>query len=221
MDVIKAKNAQYMKLGKPEARLQLVNDDDLAIISTYGAEYRGLINYYLLAGDVSRLTRVRWVMETSMLKTLACKYDSSVSKMAAKYRSTIETPHGPRRCFQASVERDGRKPLVARFGGIPLRRNKNAVLTDRKPAPVTFRRKELITGSERDGARCASTPARSKFTTSASSPTSTNRDGRNRRGWHSWPNGDARPSWSAKPATTPSTPATQPRHPRSSHRRAR
>lgn len=137
MDVIKAKNAQYMKLGKPEARLQLVNDDDLAIISTYGAEYRGLINYYLLAGDVSRLTRVRWVMETSMLKTLACKYDSSVSKMAAKYRSTIETPHGPRRCFQASVERGGRKPLVARFGGIPPRRNKNAVLTDRKPAPVT------------------------------------------------------------------------------------
>jgi group II intron reverse transcriptase/maturase len=144
MDVIKAKNAPYMKLGKPEARLQMVNDDDLAIISTYGAEYRGLINYYLLAGDVSRLTRVRWVMETSMLKTLACKYHSSVSKMAAKYRSTIETPHGPRRCFQASVERDGRKPLVARFGGIPLRRNKNAVLTDRKLAPVTFRRKELI-----------------------------------------------------------------------------
>jgi group II intron reverse transcriptase/maturase len=122
MDVIKAKNAPYMKLGKPEARLQLVNDDDLAIISAYGAEYRGLINYYLLAGDVSRLTRVRWVMETSMLKTLACKYDSSVSKMAAKYRATIETPHGPRRCFQASVERDGRKPLVwfCRWVRVPL-----------------------------------------------------------------------------------------------------
>jgi hypothetical protein len=143
-DVIKAKCAPYMKLGKPETRPRLVNDDDLAIISTYGAEYRGLTNYYLLASDVWRLGRVRWVMETSMLKTLACKYDSSVSKMAAKYRATIETPHGPRRCFQASIERDGKKPLVARFGGIPLRRNKYAVLTDREPVPVTFRRKELI-----------------------------------------------------------------------------
>ena len=31
-------------------------------------------------------------------------------------------PHGRRRCFQVSVERTGRQPLVARFGGIPLRR---------------------------------------------------------------------------------------------------
>jgi hypothetical protein len=30
------------------------------------------------------------------------------------------------------------------FGGLPLRRQHNAVLTDRKPAPVTIRPKELI-----------------------------------------------------------------------------
>lgn len=65
--------------------------------------------------------------------------------MADRYKATIATPSGPRRCFEASVEREGRKPLVARFGGIPLRRKKNAVLTDRTPAPVTVRRKELVT----------------------------------------------------------------------------
>jgi AI2M/AI1M-like, HNH endonuclease len=80
-----------------------------------------------------------------MLKTLACKHDSSVSKMAGRYRATIDTPYGPRTCFQVNVEREGRQPLVARFGGIPLRRKKNAVLTDRVPAPVTVRRKELVT----------------------------------------------------------------------------
>jgi group II intron reverse transcriptase/maturase len=142
--VIKAKCAPYMKLGKPERRSALVNNDDHTIVNTYGAEFRGLAQYYLLAGDVFRLSRVQWVMLTSMLKTLACKYDSSVSKMAAKYQATIETPHGPRRCFQATVERDGRKPLVARFGGLPLKRQKNAILVDRKPVPVTVRRKELI-----------------------------------------------------------------------------
>lgn len=144
-DVIKAKCAPFLVRGSPDLRSLLVNDDVHTIIRTYGDEYRGLVEYYLLAGDVYRLSRVRWVMETSLLKTLACKHGSTVSKMAARFKTTIQTPYGPRTCFQASVERDGRKPLVAQFGGIPLRRKKNAVLTDRYPLPVTVRRKELIT----------------------------------------------------------------------------
>ncbi len=144
--VIRAKCAPYMKRGKPERRTQLVNDDDYTIISTYGAEYRGIVQYFLLAGDVWRLDRLHWVMVTSMLKTLACKHDSTVSKMAARYQAAVETPHGPRRCFQVSVERgEGRKPLAARFGGIPLKRQKKAVLIDRQPVPAPARRKELIT----------------------------------------------------------------------------
>jgi group II intron reverse transcriptase/maturase len=143
-DVIKAKCASYLERGEPARRNPLVNEDDHAIIATYGAEYRGLVEYYLLAGDVSRLNRLEWVMTTSLLKTLACKHDSTVAKMAARYRATIPTPFGPRRCFQVSVERHGRKPLVARFGGIPLRRKRDAVLHDRDPPPVIVRRKELI-----------------------------------------------------------------------------
>jgi group II intron reverse transcriptase/maturase len=144
-DVIKAKCIPYLKLGKPEVRSQLVNEDDHTIVATYGAEYRGLVNYYLLAGDVWRLNKVRWVMVTSLLKTLACKYDSTVSKMAARYTTTIPTPRGPRTCLQATVARTGRKPLTATFGGIPLKRQTKAVLTDRKPAPdIIIRRKELI-----------------------------------------------------------------------------
>jgi group II intron reverse transcriptase/maturase len=142
--VVKAKSAPYLMRGKPEHRPRLMNLDDHIIISTYGAEYRGLVQYYLLAGDVWRLSRVHWVMLTSMLKTLAAKHRSTVTTMARKYQATVDTPHGPRRCFQVSVERDGRKPLVARFGGIPLRRQKKAVLTDRQAVPVTVRRKELI-----------------------------------------------------------------------------
>ena len=48
-----------------------MNLPDRLIISTYGAEYRGITQYYLLAGDVWRLNRLEWVAETSMLKTLA------------------------------------------------------------------------------------------------------------------------------------------------------
>jgi group II intron reverse transcriptase/maturase len=140
---IKTACSRYLQRGKPAHRTRLVNHDDHTIIATYGAEYRGLVQYYLPAGDIWRLNRLRWVMETSMLKTLALKHRSSVSKMARKYRSTIDTPHGRRRCFEARVEREGRKPLVARFGGIPLKRQKTATPVDRQPVPVTAR-KELI-----------------------------------------------------------------------------
>jgi hypothetical protein len=143
--VIKAKCTRYMQRGKPERRPELLNDEDHSIISRYGAEYRGIVQYYLLAGDVYRLDRLHWVMVTSLLKTLAGKYDSSVSKMARKYGATIETPHGPRKCLQVSVDRgEGRKPLVATFGGIPLRRQQNAILRDREPVLATSRRKELV-----------------------------------------------------------------------------
>ena len=144
-DVIKAKCAQHMRGGKPERRTGLMNEQDYAIISRYGAEYRGIVQYYLLAGDVWRLNRLHWVMLTSLLKTLAGKHGSSVSKMARKYAATIETPHGQRKCMQVRVERDeGRKLLVATFGGIPLRRQKNAVLIDRQPVREPARGSELI-----------------------------------------------------------------------------
>ncbi|MGV9386189.1 HNH endonuclease [Nonomuraea sp. NPDC003707] len=103
------------------------------------------MRYYLLAQDVFRLGRLQWVMETSMLKTLAGKHRSTVNKMARKYKTTIESPTGPRRVFQVTVERDrGRKPLVARFGGIPLKRQRTAVLTDQRPVMNSTRRNELI-----------------------------------------------------------------------------
>ena len=64
--------------------------------------------------------------------------------MAARYKAKIETPHGLRTCFEARVHRDGKKDLVARFGGIPLLRNKNGFIADPVPVPVPTPRKELI-----------------------------------------------------------------------------
>ncbi len=79
-----------------------------------------------------------------MLKTLAAKHRSTVTTMARTFKTVADTPHGPHTCFEASVDRDNRKPLVARFGGIPLRRQKRVALHDQLPIPVTVRRKELI-----------------------------------------------------------------------------
>jgi Type II intron maturase len=143
--VIRQRCALYMDNGKPAQRGGLLHDDDFTIVAKYGAEYAGLVQYYLLAHDVFRLGRLRWVMETSMLKTLAGKHRSTVTKMARQYKTTIESPAGPRTVFQVTVERDrGRKPLVARFGGIPLQRVRTAVLTDQRPVMASTRRNELI-----------------------------------------------------------------------------
>jgi len=137
--------ALYSDKGKPAQRGPLLHDDDFTIIAKYQSEYAGRVQYYLLAQDVFRLGRLHWVMETSLLKTLAGKHRSTVGKMAAKYKAVIDTPAGPRKCLQLVIERDrGRKALVARFGGIPLRRVRAAALTDQRPVMASAKRNELI-----------------------------------------------------------------------------
>jgi group II intron reverse transcriptase/maturase len=69
-DVVKAQCARYRQHGKPWHRPRLQNLSDYDIVRIYGAEYRGVVNYYLLAQDVWRLHTLQWNALTSMLKTL-------------------------------------------------------------------------------------------------------------------------------------------------------
>jgi Type II intron maturase len=142
--VIKAQCARYRQHGKPWHRPRLQNLDDYDIIRVYGAEYRGVVNYYLLAKDVWRLRTLRWYAETSMLKTLAAKHQSTVSKMANRYKAKAITGDGPRICFEARRKRRGKPDSVARFGGINLRQDRRAVITDPAPPRVRVPRKELL-----------------------------------------------------------------------------
>jgi hypothetical protein len=52
------------------------------------------------------LGKLRWVMETSMLKTLAEKHKSTVAKMARKYKAIVETANGSRTCFSDRLKID-------------------------------------------------------------------------------------------------------------------
>jgi group II intron reverse transcriptase/maturase len=143
-DVIKAQSARYRRRGKPSHRPRLQNLDDYDIVRKYGTEYAGVVNYYLLAQDVYRLSTLRWNAESSMLRTLARKHRSSVAKMAARHKAKIETSDGLRTCFEARKNREGKKDLVARFGGIILRQDRRAVIRDPAPAPADYPRKELV-----------------------------------------------------------------------------
>jgi group II intron reverse transcriptase/maturase len=113
--------ARYERNEKPIQRGELMLDSDFDIIARYQSEYRGYVQYYTLTQNLYQMNKLKWIMETSMLKTLANKYRSTVNTMVKKYQATFETPYGQMKGFRVIVERAGKKPLIAKFGGIPLR----------------------------------------------------------------------------------------------------
>jgi hypothetical protein len=143
--VIEQKCAMYMQRGKPAQRAPLIRESDYSILTKYQSEYRGIVQYYLLAHNVAWFGKLYWVAETSLLKTLAGKHRSTVTKMAKRHKATIETANGPKKCLQVVIHRgEDKKPLVARFGGIPLKRKQEAILVDRLPQFVMTNRSELL-----------------------------------------------------------------------------
>ena len=132
-DVIQKKCARYMRKGKAAHRNELINDADFSIISKYQDEYRGIVTYYKLAVNVSWFNKLHYVMQGSLLRTLARKHKTRLTAMKTKYKAQIDTPHGPMSGLRMEVAQEGKQPLVAQFGGIPLRRDKKAVLRDINP----------------------------------------------------------------------------------------
>ena len=135
----------YMEKGTPAHRYTLIHDEDYTIVARYQAEFRGVVQYYLLAHNVSHFGRLQWVMEWSLAKTLAAKHKTSCAKVFRRYKSTVHTEHGERKCLTVVKEQgNGKGPRLARFGGIPLKRKRQAVLTDQKPQRYRAERNELI-----------------------------------------------------------------------------
>jgi group II intron reverse transcriptase/maturase len=145
VDVIRAKCSKYMRRGKPIQRAERLSDSDFTIVAQYQAEYRGVVQYYLRAFNVHRLWKLHRVMKLSLARTLADKHRSSVRKMIRKYQTVVPSPHGTLKALEVIQPRGAdKKPLVARFGGIELRRQKHAVMNDRPPQVFNSLRSELI-----------------------------------------------------------------------------
>ena len=158
--VLKEKCRAYLARGKPTHRNRLIDESDFTIVATYQAEYRGLAEYYQLAHNRHCLSRLRWVMETSLLRTLARKHRSSVIKQRRRYRTRLQTSQGPRQGLQVVVERGAdKKPLVATWGGISLQRRKRAILTD-QPPEVKGNRSELLQRLLADACELCGSPDR-------------------------------------------------------------
>jgi group II intron reverse transcriptase/maturase len=143
-EVIRAKCARYLRHSKPYHLPQRLRETDFSLLTQYQAEYRGIVQYYLLAFNVHCLWRLQRVMRLSLAKTLANKYRSSVNKVLHKYQRTLVTPHGTQKVLEVTVcQGPDKKPLVARFGGIELRWQKHARLDDH-PTEVFNVRSEVV-----------------------------------------------------------------------------
>jgi len=132
-NVVQEKCKPYMAGGKPVHRTERTQDDVLSIIMQFQAEYRGLANYYRMALNLRDLSRLKWIMETSLTKTLAHKLKIRVTEVYRRFRTTIDTPQGPQSGLRAEKLRIGQKPLVATWGGISLARNMLAPINDNPP----------------------------------------------------------------------------------------
>ncbi len=122
---------KYTRNNKPHHRAELMVNSDYEIITTYQSEVRGLIQYYIMAHNLSqRLDKVKSMARFSLLKTLATKHKSTVSKIASKYSDTQAVNGRTYKVIRVSVEREGRPTLQAHFGGIPT-------IRDRFPSKIT------------------------------------------------------------------------------------
>lgn len=143
-DVVHARCRHYQRHGKPVHRTERIFDTDFSIVAQYQQEFRGLVEYYRLAYNLApRFSRLKQVMEQSLTKTLARKYRARVPKIYDRYQALLATPDGPRKGLRVTVERAGKRPLVAEWGGIALRRQPEAVL-DERPPRVWNARTELV-----------------------------------------------------------------------------
>jgi hypothetical protein len=122
-----------MRNGKPIHRRGLQQEDDSTIINTYQQEFRGLANYYRLASTMPTLAKLRWVMESSLVKTLASKFQISVPKVYENYRTELLVDGKKYKALQVKLPKQdsSKEPLVATWGGVSLCWESKATREDR------------------------------------------------------------------------------------------
>jgi len=127
-DAVKMTVINGKEVWKPIARRYMRHNDDLEIISQFNTEIRGLYNYYSIANNSYTLKAFRYVMEYSMYKTYACKYDTTKRCIIRKHKKngTFAIPFKNRegKIIRREFYNDGFKRKIISYGSdcdtIPL-----------------------------------------------------------------------------------------------------
>ena len=120
--VVRTIRARYGRGRTILHRPELLADNDYTIVQRYQAVLRGIYHYYCLATNVGqrrRMHAVKYILATSLAKTLASKHRCLVTKTFHKHQAQLHGQPG----LRVVVNRPDKNPLVAVFGGIPFTRN--------------------------------------------------------------------------------------------------
>jgi hypothetical protein len=71
--------------GQPTAKRPWSVLDAPDLLAAYSSKNRGLLNSYRFVDNYARLSRLQYVLKFSLAKTLATKYDSTVSKLFQRH----------------------------------------------------------------------------------------------------------------------------------------
>jgi group II intron reverse transcriptase/maturase len=134
---------RYMRNGKPMHRAEQLGNSDFTIINDFQNVYRGIVGYWRMAYNLSAMGRLEWVMKQSLVKTLATKYKTTCGAIRQKYRAKVTINGRPFKVYQVKVNRPGKDPLVATWGGISLAWNPDVTLND-QPVAIWNGRTELV-----------------------------------------------------------------------------
>jgi len=117
--VVQKYRERYCRNGKVIHRAELASETDYTIIQRYQGVLKGIYNYYCMAVNVSiRIPYIKWMLGTSLSKTLACKFQCKRKDIRKRYGVEIEGL----KALQVVIERPKKAPLIATFGGFRLER---------------------------------------------------------------------------------------------------
>ena len=143
-DVLEEKCGNYTRNKKAVHRAEWMQESDFTIVAMYQLEFRGIANYDKLAYNMHTLTKLKGVMETSLTKTLATKYKVSVPNIYEKYGTRLEVNGKEYKILQVVIPREGKRPLVATWGGVPLSWDIKATLKEKLSVIWRGERSELV-----------------------------------------------------------------------------
>lgn len=135
---------KYCVKGKPQHNKVLLHYSDYEIVTTFGAQIRGLTNYYQLAPNLSQqLDKVHWACVQSCRKTLAVKHKLGTPKSYQRYYVRAK---GERNHIRVTIDRPDKKPLIAKCGEQSLKYRPNATYAqDKIPPFIPFGRHRELT----------------------------------------------------------------------------
>ena len=120
-EVVTEWTRKYTTKGKPKRLHVRTHLSDLEIIDQYGSEIRGLVNYYMPAGNVSKaMSKITYTALQSAVKTLAFKFKTKTGGIWRKYwRET----HTGKKALYAEIPKPNKPGEVYRTmcGEVPFK----------------------------------------------------------------------------------------------------